>query len=219
MKRKVMDRVLDEVANETCQQIKLYSKMELHRPFTAASQDRYFSLRREYYTGFAHSRQQQPVSPASSHTIRDHSGKSLAYFSNPVTNDMLLSHLNTAGYNVGSLEELSLLHEDKMEKELEAISHVMAYIAVASERYAAVISMILENVFGFAYAEKLQDCFTLDLQLMGSSGEENCKHYANDNPEIKNGRDRLKRDKKILSDCMKVLAKYSKFKPGVSLLL
>jgi hypothetical protein len=202
---------MKKVADETRTQIRLYCELEANRAFTM-NNEHFRQYKEQYLIHFAHARR-PPTSPPNvsrtSHTSRDVSGIYRTVSHDEMEDDVLLGHLNAKGYKISDIKQLALLEgHGEYEAEMSVISGVWAYFDVASYRLTETIPMVFEGVFARSFERELDvDVLTSKLELLGDHGAENCRRYTKDAEDVHQRRQKLTRDKQVISEALEILDK------------
>jgi len=202
---------MKKVADETRNQIRLICSLEANRPFTMNG-ERFIQSRDQYLIDFAHARR-PPTSPPNisrtSRTSRDNFGNSTSVSHEEMDDGVLLGHLNAKGYKISDIKQLALLDgHGEYEAELNVISGVLAHFDVASNRLTQIIPMIFEGVFARTFERELRDVLAPKLELVGDHGAENCRRYTKDAEDVDQRREKLTRNKQVISEALEILDRW-----------
>lgn len=89
--------------------------------------------------------------------------------------------------------------------ELRIIANVYTYFDIASKRLIEAVPMICEIAFAQGLGEKLRKDFTAELGLLDDAGVRTCARFVQEEPAIRDKRERLGRQKKVVEDSMRIL--------------
>jgi Dynamin GTPase effector domain len=177
--------------------------MENHRPFTLNKQ--YLNIKEECVTTFAlmrHGRSSSGLLPCATEgnfKLTDASGNPRTY---PASEENLVTVLSAYGIHLSSLKQLSRIHEDEYDAELDVISHVTAYFDVSSKRIIDDIPKLFETIFALDFGQELEKHLAKNLKLVEDGGVGTCKRYIRDEPDIQSKRDDLSRHHQILKTAL-----------------
>jgi hypothetical protein len=208
----VVNELLQKTAEQTGEEITKYCWKERNRPFTLNGE--YMSWKEEQRTALAISRHGSPLSSdcpphlkGSPHfELHDTANGQRKYF--PSSEENLCTVLAAYGIKLSSLKQLSRIHRDEYDTELDVIAHVKSYFEVASKRIIDDIPMIFETSFAIAFARDLEKNLHEKLNLVGPNGLENCARYVRDEPEIQKKRKDWTRQLEILKKAETKLIKF-----------
>jgi hypothetical protein len=185
--------------------INLYCSMEKRRPFTLLH-DEFLEIKDELLRKFSDSRRTLRIRSGSTYILKDTNGYTHAYHTG---DNNLLTILSAHGYDIHSERYLKRLDDpDEFEAELIVISQVLAYFDLSSKRIIDVIPMIFEKVFAQHFSDELSKVLTVELELVGERGLENCARYAQEEPAVRVKREDLTRQRVILERALEVIARF-----------
>lgn len=197
--------MLDKVVEVTHEEIKLCCTQEIHRPFTMHKTE-YIKAKGENMTAFAKLRHTQSL-PDLSFTLTDNNNVSRHY---PATEENLLKVLEAFGHHLSSSDGLALLFNDEYQAELDVISHITAYFEISAKRVIDEIPQVFETVFAQGFGNTLAKELTVNLNLIGEKGVENCAKYVRDDPSVEGRRRYLLRQREILEKARATMDRFFK---------
>jgi hypothetical protein len=179
--------------------------MEERRPFTLLD-DEFLEIKEALLRKFSDPRRRRRIVSGSTYYLKDTNGHTHAY---RTSDNKILTILSAHGYDIHSEKYLERLDDpDEFEAELIVISQVLAYFDLASKRIIDVIPMIFEKVFAQHFSDELAKSLTVELELVGERGLENCARYAQEEPAARAKRENLTRQRVILERALEVIARF-----------
>lgn len=97
-------------------------------------------------------------------------------------------------------------YSDGSEAELVVLSHVRAYFDISSKRIIETVPMICDTSLSLNLTSQLQSSFIKELGLVGPSSSENSERFLQEDPDLKEKKQRLRRNAEIINRAEQILA-------------
>jgi hypothetical protein len=117
-----------------------------------------------------------------------------------IDDSIILEELRRRGLRISSMTEL--VPRDEYDRELGAISDVLAYFEIAVERISDYVPMFIAYEFMEQFSEELREGLCKNLGLTGVDGVKKCADFVKDDPDNRKKRDALLAKRVALSDAI-----------------
>ena len=193
--------ILDKVAGETRDNIKMYCSWETSRPFT----------QNDDYMEYLKDRIQEYMCQHR-YAILDHvpgpfddAQNQMARRPPPVGLEGLFGPLPENAQILTSEEALQMYVQDKDGDLLEIVARTAAYFRVACKRVIDIVPMCIENRFLMRFSRALRDNLENDLGLFSDNAAEICARFTVEEPDAHERREDLSRMKTKILEGLKIM--------------
>jgi Dynamin GTPase effector domain len=97
-------------------------------------------------------------------------------------------------------------YSDGADTELVVISNICAYFDVSSKRLIEVVPMICDTSLSLKLVNELKNSFMKQLGIGGASGLENCQRFLQEDPDVRERKQILRRQQEIVNRAEQILS-------------